>query len=397
MTDRLYYTDPYLSEFDAETVAIVNVEPSSEGPRRAAVLDRTAFYPTSGGQPHDTGALGSARVVDVVDRDDGEILHVFSGELGPGPVRGRIDWDRRFEHMQQHTGQHILSAAFAHGPGARTVSFHLGSESATIDLDREVSPAQIASAALDANRIVWEDRPVSVRFADAAAAARLPLRKESAREGVLRLIDIDNFDLSACGGTHVARTGAIGVITVASWERVRGGTRVEFLCGIRALKGYTALRDTVAASARLLSVLPADLPQSIERAQADARESRRLVKELQGRMTEHEAAALAAAAEVRGGVRLVVEALAGLEANGLKAIASAIAARDGHAAVLFSAAAPVAVVVATGAGVSTDAAAVLKRLTETFGGKGGGRAELAQGGGLTGTPAEIAAFARTLF
>ena len=147
MTDRLYYTDSYLSEFDAKTVAIVELAPSSGGPRRAAVLDCTAFYPTSGGQPNDTGVLGSARVVDVVDRDDGEILHVFSGELGPGPVHGRIDWDRRFEHMQQHTGQHILSAAFAHGPGARTVSFHLGSESATIDLDREVSPAQIAGAA----------------------------------------------------------------------------------------------------------------------------------------------------------------------------------------------------------------------------------------------------------
>jgi alanyl-tRNA synthetase len=397
VTDRLYYTDSYLSEFDAETLAIVDVEPCSEGARRAAVLDRTAFYPTSGGQPHDTGVLGAARVVDVVDGDDGQILHVFSGELASGPVRGRIDWDRRFEHMQQHTGQHVLSAAFARGPGARTLSFHLGSESATIDLDREIPPAQIASAALEANRIVWEDRPVSVRFADAAEAARLPLRKESAREGAVRLIDIDRFDLSACGGTHVARTGAIGVIAVASWERVRGGTRVEFLCGIRALRGYAALRDTVAASTRLLSVLPADLPQSIERVQADARESRRLVKELQGRMTEHEAAALVAGAEVRGGVRLVVETLAGFEANGLKAIASAIAAREGHAAVLLSAAAPASVVVATGAGVSADAAAVLKRLTEMFGGKGGGRADLAQGGGLTGTPTDIAAFARTLF
>ncbi|MCA1559225.1 MAG: DHHA1 domain-containing protein [Acidobacteria bacterium] len=225
----------------------------------------------------------------------------------------------------------------------------------------------------------------------------MPLRKESARDGVVRLIDIDRFDLSACGGTHVARTGAIGAIAVASWERVRGGTRVEFLCGIRALRGYAALRDTVAASARLLSVLPADLPHSIERMQADARESRRLAKDLQGRMIEHEAAALAAGAEVRGGVRLVVEALEGFDANGLKAMASAIAARDGHAAVLFSAAAPAAIVVATGAGVPVDAAAILKRLTETFGGKGGGRADLAQGGGLIGIPTEMAGFARTLF
>ena len=203
MTERLYYIDPYLAEFDAN---VLRVEPH-EG-RLAAVLDRTAFYPTSGGQPFDTGRLGPATVIDVVDRDDDVILHVVEGPLEPGPARGTIDWNRRFEHMQQHTGQHVLSAACDRLFNARTDSFHLGSVSSTIDLNRPLSPRELERAEDEANRIVWEDRPVGIRFADAEEAARLPLRKEPARKGKLRLIEVADFDISACGGTHVARTGA---------------------------------------------------------------------------------------------------------------------------------------------------------------------------------------------
>ena len=185
-------------------------------------------------------------------------------------MHGRIDWPRRFEHMQQHTGQHVLSAAFDRLLQVRTVSFHLGSASSTIDLAREVTAGEIARAELEANRVVWEDRPVTIRFADAEEAARLSLRKESKREGVLRLIDVEDFDVSACGGTHVARTGAIGIIAVAGSEKFKGGTRLEFLCGGRALAGFHALGDSVAASVRLLSVLPAELPAA-HRAAADRR------------------------------------------------------------------------------------------------------------------------------
>ena len=170
--------------------------------------------------------------------------------------------------MQQHTGQHVLSAAFDRVLQVRTVSFHLGTASSTIDLAREVCGGEIARAEHEANRVVWEDRPVAIRFADAEEAATLPLRKESKREGVLRLIDVEDFDVSACGGTHVARTGAIGIIAVAGSERFKGGTRLEFLCGGRALAGFHALGDSVAASVRLLSVLPAELPAAIERQQA---------------------------------------------------------------------------------------------------------------------------------
>ncbi len=389
MTERLYYTDAYLTEFDT---TILQVE--SRGDRREALLDRTAFYPTSGGQPFDTGRLGSARVIDVVDGDDGVIRHVIEGELEPGRVHAKIDWNRRFEHMQQHTGQHVLSAAFDHLVGARTESFHLGSLSSTIDLNRPLSATEIERAESEANRIVWEDHPVTVRFASADEASALPLRKESVRTGTLRLIEIPGFDISACGGTHVARTGAIGTIAVASSERFRGGTRVEFVCGGRALNAYRVLRDAMAASVRLVSVLPAELPGGIERLQAEAKDMKRQIKELQSRLAGFEGAVLADRAQVFGNIRAVVAAVEGSDQAGLKALAATITPRSGHVAVLLSVPSPSAVVIARAADSTLDCAALLKQLIERFGGKGGGRPDLAQGGGLQGTPDAMVEFAR---
>ncbi|CAN5400210.1 DHHA1 domain-containing protein [soil metagenome] len=391
MTERLYYTDAYTAEFDAVILKVMQ----HDG-RAAVVLDRTAFYPTSGGQPHDTGTLASARVLEVVEAEDGGILHVVDREVAPGSVRGSIDWDRRFDHMQQHTGQHVLSAAFDRLLQARTVSFHLGSASASIDLAREVSPAEIARVERDANRIVWEDRPVNVRFADGEEVARLPLRKEPARGGVLRLVEVDGSDLSACGGTHVARTGAIGIVAVASWERFKGGTRVEFLCGGRALAGYHALRDAVAASVRLISVLPGELPAGIERLQAEGKEAKRQIRDQQGRLAGFEAEKLVAHAEGLGPWRVVLAALDGWDPNGLKALACAIVDRPRHIAVLFGGPAPAAVVAARGEAVAFDCAVLLKSLTTAFGGKGGGRPDLAQGGGLDAPAGELIARARAL-
>jgi alanyl-tRNA synthetase len=392
VTERLYYTDPYLTEFDAE---VTSLEPHDGRP--AAILDRTAFYPTSGGQPFDTGRLGAAAVVDVVDRADGVILHVLDQAIAPGPVHGRIDWPRRFEHMQQHTGQHLLSAAFDRLLRVRTESFHLGSLSSTIDLARVVSQQEIDAAEEEANRIVWEDRAITIRFADAAEAAALPLRKESTRGGRLRLVDIEAFDISACGGTHVARTGGVGTIAVASSERFRGGSRIEFVCGVRTLRTFRSLRDSMASSVRLISVLPGELPSGIERLQAEAKETRRQLKDAQSRLAGFEAAALAGRAVLHGDAHVVVEALEGWDQGGLKTIASAIAGRAGHIAVLFGVPAPCAVVIARADGMSFDSAAALRRLIQEFGGKGGGRPDLAQGGGLDGAPDALVAFAQNLF
>jgi alanyl-tRNA synthetase len=302
--------------------------------------------------------------------------------------------------MQQHTGQHVLSAAFDRLSGVRTVSFHMGAAVSTIDLAREVSPAEIAAAETEANRIVWEDRPVAIRFATAEEAATMPLRKEPVRGGTLRLIDVEDFDLSACGGTHVARTGGIGVIAVASWERFKGGQRVSFLCGGRALDGYRALRDAVGGAVRLLSVLPEELPGSIERMQAEAKEQKKATIVLQGEVARYRAEELAAAAELvtltaepHETVRLVAKMIEA-EANGLKALATAIVTRPGHLVVLVSSSTPVLAVVARSADVTLSAQRLLAALHAGFGGRGGGKSDFAQGGGLIGSPESVLAAAR---
>jgi alanyl-tRNA synthetase len=387
MTHRLYYAEPSCRAFDA----VVTRALEHEG-RPAATLDRTAFYPTSGGQPFDTGRLGDVQVVETVDADE-DIVHVLSSPLAAGAaVHGEIDWPRRFDHMQQHTGQHLLSAAFDRLFDNRTMSFHMGAEAATIDLAKETPPADVERAVDEANRVIWEDRPISIRFASAEEAAALALRKEPVRGGTLRLIDIDGFDLSACGGTHMDRTGAVGAIAALSAERFRGGTRLTFVCGNRVVRHLRAYRDAVAGSVRTLSVLPAELPAAVERLQSDARDLRKIVKGQQEQLATHEAARLVASAP-DAAVRVVVEALEGWDAAGLKAIATAATASASAVVVLVS---KDALVVARSAGVSMDANAVLRQLTERFGGRGGGKPDLAQGGGLRASPAEVVAAVREL-
>jgi alanyl-tRNA synthetase len=407
-TERLYYKDAYLRGFDATVTSA-----GRDGEARWVTLDRTAFYPTSGGQPFDTGTLGGFRIVDVVDRDDGSIAHVVesrtvnrepgtgnlepgTGNLEPGTsLHGEIDWRRRFDHMQQHTGQHVLSAAFDRLYKVATVSFHLGAESSTIDLARTVTADEIAKAEDEANRIVWEDRPVHIRFADAEEAAALKLRKPSAREGTLRLIDVEDFDLSACGGTHVARTGAIGVIAVASSERFKGGQRLEFVCGGRALARFRSLRDAVAASVRSLSVMPAELPAAIEKLHADTRQQKRAITALQNELAAFRAEELAAGAEMLGALRVVARAVDG-DANGLKSLAAAVADQGGHVAVLVSTTRPALVAIARASDVPVNAQQLLASLIQRFGGRGGGKAELAQGGGLDVSSDQILAASREL-
>jgi alanyl-tRNA synthetase len=438
MTDRLYYTDPYLRDFDA-TVQRVDTRDG----RTVVTLDRTAFYPTSGGQPFDTGTLGPFRVVDVVDEEDGTIAHVVepgtenlepqnqnpepqnqnpepqnqnpepqnqnpepqNQNQNPEPrtpnpepgssLHGSINWPRRFDHMQQHTGQHVLSAAFERLFHIRTVSFHLGADVSTIDLAREASAAEIAAAEEEANRVVWEDRPVAIRYASAEDAAQLPLRKEPKRSGTLRLIDVADFDLSACGGTHVARTGGIGVIAVARWDRFKGGQRIEFVCGGRALRAYRSLRDAAGASVRLLSVLPEELPGSIERLQAELKEQKRAHSAQQQELARYRADELAAAAESLPAAQLVARAI-DADANTLKAMAASIASRPGFVVALLSASTPTLAVIARSDGVNVSAQQVMTALIARFGGRGGGRPELAQGGGLVGSADAIVAAVREM-
>jgi len=390
MTERLYYREPARRTFDA----VVTRALQHDG-RPAVYLDRTAFYPTSGGQPFDTGRLGDVTVLETID-DDEAIVHVLSGAIAEGvSVHGDIDWPRRFDHMQQHTGQHVLSAAFDRLFDNRTMSFHMGTDVSTIDLAREMPVVEIERGVDEANRVVWEDRPVSIREVSAEDAARLPLRKEPIRTGALRLIEIEEFDLSACGGTHVARTGEVGIIAVSGIERFRGGSRITFVCGGRALRAFRGQREAIAGSVRHLSVLPAELPAAIERLQQEHKQARKDIQRLQQSLAVHEAARLFASAGEHHGVRVVVETLEGWDAAGLRSIASALTAHERVVAALFTAATPIGAAIARSADVGVDANAVLRALMTTFGGRGGGKADLAQGAGLAGSITQIVDAART--
>jgi alanyl-tRNA synthetase len=283
MTERLYYGDPYLREFDAIVTAV-----DRRGDRIVVTLDRTAFYPTSGGQPFDIGMLAGRPLVDVTDEEDGTIVHV----VGPGAdqtftigeaVRGQIDWPRRLDHMQQHTGQHLLSAVFIELFDVVTVSVHFGVLSSTIDVDTpSLSANQIRAAELRANEAVCRNLPVSVTFA--AASDDLGLRKASSRAGELRIVSIEGLDRSACGGTHVRATGEIGPVLIRRLDKVRGATRVEFLCGLRAARRARADFDALSGIAQALSA-PVDDTPALVTAQTDAlktaeKDRRRLEEEL---------------------------------------------------------------------------------------------------------------------
>jgi alanyl-tRNA synthetase len=390
MSDRIYYTDSSCLEFEA-----VVVRAFAHESRPAVVLDRTAFYPTSGGQPFDTGRLGDADVIEVVD--EGDIVHVLSSPLPQGTrVTGVVDRPRRFDHMQQHTGQHVLSASFDRLFENPTVSFHMGAETCTIDLARELGAGELERAVAEANRVVFDDRPVSIRFASEDEASGLPLRKEPARTGELRLVEVSEFDLSACGGTHVARTGAIGLIVALGSERFRAGTRVTFVCGGRALAAFDVHLKAVTGVTRNLSVLPHEMPAAVERLQAEARELRKTLARLQEALAVHEAAGLVEAAALVAGVRVVALVVAERDAAGLKSLASALTSHAGVIAALASASIPASVVVARGSDVRLDAGKILRELASQFQGRGGGRPELAQGGGFTGSPEAIVARAREL-
>src|SRR6478672_13542765 len=272
MTDRLYYHDSFLYDFDARVVDAVD----SNG-RTAIVLDRTAFYPTSGGQVHDLGIVTAdgqqIKVTEVADDETGRVLHFVSEPLAVGAqVHGRVDATRRRDHVQQHSGQHVLSAAFIRLFNMPTVSFHMGEESCTIDLETaSLSAAQAQKAELLANEVIAEDRPVSIRFVPLEEARELGLRKLPPRQtGDLRLIDIKDFDLCACGGTHVRATGQIGCILLRKAEKVKQGTRVEFICGLRAIsmarKDYSTLTEAAALYSSHIHELPQQIRKSLEEA-----------------------------------------------------------------------------------------------------------------------------------
>lgn len=369
MTVRLYYADSYLREFEAEVL-----ERRDEHGRMAAVLDQTAFYPTSGGQPHDTGTLGSAGVIDVVDTGD-VILHVVTAEVG-GRVTGRIDWTRRFDHMQQHTGQHIISQAFAQILNAQTQSVHFGTETSTVDLDLSMRELDDASRVEDlANAVVFEDRVVLVREVEENALEDLRLRRPAKRHGRVRVVQIEDFDRSACGGTHVRRTGEVGPIKIIRSERYKGGVRVEFLCGWRVLRDYRRKHAILLDLATQFTVKDTELKDAVGRMSAQLKDRERVLTEARERLLGYEAAERLTAAS--GDPKVIADVIGGRPFDELTLLAGKIAAMARAVAVFGSPEGRI--VIARNPDMAFDAREILTRAVQPLGGKGGGRPEFAQG------------------
>jgi len=415
MTKRLYYNQPELLEFDAvvEEVAGIPGDGPGAGAQQGIILRETAFYPTSGGQVHDTGwiTVGSERlrIAEVAEGEDGRVVHYLEAPARPpaagAVVHGSVDPERRRDHMQQHTGQHVLSAAFLSLYEFPTVSFHMGEDYCSIDLAIEsLSATQVVGAEKRANEIVFENRPVRIRYVGRAEAEKLGLRKlpPEGREE-LRLIEIADFDLSACGGTHVGATGGIGSILLRKAEKTRQGMRVEFVCGGRAVRAARRDYATLTEAAALYSAQMGDVPEMIRKGFEELKTMRRqredALEQLAGAMAE---AALnsgpsgdrvmgssAATPELTAGVRVISRTFSDRDMNFAKLFAQK-ATRAGLpvVALVGSTVNPSGLVFAQSPGGARDMGALLKQVLSSVGGRGGGSRDFAQGGVPAGSDVE---------
>jgi alanyl-tRNA synthetase len=372
MTERLYYADSYLTSFDSPVV-----ERGDDG--RRLYLERTAFYPTSGGQPHDVGTLDGIPVVDVIDEGE-RIAHVLAAPAAREVlvVRGSVDWARRFDHMQQHTGQHLVSAVFAERFGHATVSVHFGADYSTLDLDGgTIGREQLVAAEEQANSIVWENRPVRVSMEAASEVAGL--RKASERGGTLRIVSIADLDRSACGGTHVRATGEIGPILLRKVEKVRKSMRVEFVCGGRAIRrarvDYEAMTRIAGALSASIEEAPGLVASQVEQMHAAEKEARRLERELAGYRAKE---LYDASGPDSAGVRRVVVRRDRGPADELRALAQALLSLP-RSVFVGAIVDPPSVMMAASEDSGVDAAAVLRAALVAAGGRGGGSPRLAQG------------------
>ena len=349
------------------------------------VLDQTAFYPTGGGQPNDTGTLADNNVIDVFEDEAGTIYHVVEHaglKAGQGVI-GIIDRARRVDHMQQHSGQHILSQAFIQACGAETRSFHLGAQTSTIDIELQSPTNEAMRAAEDiANAVVFEDRAMRVHLVNEQEAAQLPLRKEAAVQGDIRVIEIENFDWSPCGGTHASRTGQIGLIAIRSYERAKKMTRVEFVCGGRALGEYRLANNTAFAVARLFSAERDSSPELVERALQEIKTLKRRARELLELAMTAEASEILSAAPAAEGFKIVRGVFDARDLEEVRMLASKIVQNQPSIALLATKDKDSArLIFARSTTLTQNMGQLLAEACETLGGRGGGKPELAQGGG----------------
>lgn len=365
-TKKLYAKNAYLTEFCAQ---VLDCQPLPGG-HFAVALDRTLFYPEGGGQPADQGALGSARVLDVHERD-GVIWHELPSPLGVGEtVQGNIDWDRRFDHMQQHTGEHILSGVACSQFGCSNVGFHIGQSTTTVDFDMPLSPANLEELERAANWVVWKNVPVTVETPDETELANLSYRSKKEIDGPVRIVTVGRYDVCACCGTHVDRTGQVGTIKIAAWEHYKGGVRLTLLCGARAARDYAAKCRQLHALSTALSAKPDAVEEAVARLQAENAALR-----AQRAAVENSLAAYLGRQLAGKDAPLVFEPA--LTADGARRLAAALCEGGAKAAgVFFGGEGGWNYAVAGGA---ADARVLTAALHQALGGKGGGKPALCQG------------------
>jgi alanyl-tRNA synthetase len=392
MTELLYYHDSYAVQFQARVVERVKRD-SLPG----LVLDRTFFYPTSGGQPHDIGLINNISVQNVyIQDDDGAVVHLMSADPQTDIVEGEVAWDRRFDHMQQHTGQHILSQAFVRVTGATTIGFHMSAESSTLDLDiaaGNLSAENLVEVERLSNQIIWENRSVDLQFVSAAEAQNLPLRKfPETKDGVLRLVAVDSFDLSACGGTHVARTGEIGMIKVVKTERQRRKVRVEFLCGRRTLADYDRKNLILGRLSAEMTTGYWEVESSVARLREDLKQAHRSLKKKTNQLLKVEAEHLAASGTSYGEITVICKVYENRDPQELRRLVGQLTASAGIVALVGLAGAKAQLMFARSDNVTVPINQVLKEVLPLLAGAtGGGTPQFAQGGGSAAKTSQVAA------
>lgn len=378
---KLFYEDPYLRSFKTELLK----QETDEQKRVYAVLKETAFYPTGGGQPHDLGTLNGIKVLDV-EEADGEIRHYLESELDDSSleVSGEIEWDRRFDHMQQHAGQHILSAAFEELFGYKTVSFHLGKELLTIDLDVSELPEQHAAEAERlANSIILENRPIDTRWVTAEEAGRLPLRKQLSVNGDIRLVIIPEYDYNGCGGTHPTSTGQVAGIKILDWERQKKKIRVQFVCGSRVLKQLQQKQRVTKELSQLLNAPEQDLPLAGKRLIENTKDLEKELEAARDALLDYEAKGLASCSPEAENGKLISEIYWGRSIQEMQKLARLIASQAEDAVVILinEAQDKLQFVCARGELPKVNMKDLSSELLKAINGKGGGNAQFAQGGG----------------
>lgn len=384
-TKKLFHEDPYRTEFTAQVLSCV---PAGEA--WDVILDQTCFYAEAGGQPSDTGRLGNRTVLVVRESDEGTIAHTVDGPLD-GEVAGQIDWERRLDHMEQHTAQHLLSGAFEQLFDAETVSWHLGSDSTTVDFAMEsLTPEQAEQIERECNRIIRAGLPVVTHLTDDQGVTSFPLRKPPAVTGEIRVVEIQGYDWSACAGTHVRQTGELGLLKIKSWERYKKSTRVTFLAGRRALADYLVLDRLTRELCRGLSIGVGDLPKYVERNQEEMLALRKRMRTLQEQILELEAQELLAQARRVGNARIVRQVFAGRTMDELKLLAAKVAAHSGSVAIFGTKGAMPQMVVHRSVDLRIDVGQAIKQVLPLIDGKGGGSPIQAQGGGSRGDQLEHA-------